>query len=246
MKYILNIFILFPLLMYGQKEDRGGSIFINLIPYASMMTNGNGLMVGYSYQTSKRFVHSLSVGMLYNNSPSGAEVENFTVDGKPIREWSTEIDYTTHRPFTFNSFVNSIDFENLDALGIKHFKPGMSYRQNKFINYDCSYAIPIYKFKLRIGFGGQFGLTNSEETHVGFTGKIISYITGEEDEFWINFNIRAKYIYLGAVSKLDFDYPITSNLRIGLTGGVHYIFNTNFMEDIKIFYAGVSTRVGIQ
>lgn len=245
MKYFAGIFILVPFLLLGQQPNKGSYIYIDLIPFASMLTNGNGLMVGYSYQTSKRFVHNISVGMLYNNAPSGAEVENFTVDGKPIREWTTEIDYTTHRPFTFAGLVSSNDFKNLDALGIKHFKPGMSYRINRFLNYDCLYAIPINKFMFKIGLGAQLGLTNSEETHVGFTGKIVSNITGEEDEFWINFNIRAKYLYLGAITKLDFDYPVTNNLRLGVTAGIQYIFDTNFREDTKIGYAGITTRIGI-
>lgn len=87
--------------------------------------------------------------------------------------------------------------------------------------------------------------TTRDETHVGFTGEIISNLTGEQDEFWINFNIRAKYLYWGMLSKISVEYPITSNFKLGLVGGVHYIFAKNFSEDTKNAYMGITSRIGI-
>lgn len=107
------------------------------------------------------------------------------------------------------------------------------------------YDFKVNKLSILFGFGLQGGLTTRDETHVGFTGKITSNITGEEDEFWINFNIRAKYLYWGALSKLSFEYPITSNLKLGLVGGVNYIFAKQFSEDSKDAYFGLTTRIAI-
>ncbi|MBP9927219.1 MAG: hypothetical protein KBF45_14655 [Cyclobacteriaceae bacterium] len=244
MKFSFLLILFIPIWATAQNNSNN-FIYIELVPFASMMSNGNGAQFGFSHKTKNHFVHNFGLGFLFNNSPSGNEVDKFSFNDKPIREWSSEIDYTTHRPFTFENLVDGNDFENLDNYGIKHFKPQLSYRLNRYLNYDLQYDFRIKKLDLLIGVGLQGGLTVREDTYVGFTGKIISDVTGEEDEFWIQFNIRAKYLYWAPTSKLVVEYPVGKNLKLGLNCGLNYIFGRNFTNDTVILYGGLGVKVGI-
>ncbi|MEY4902663.1 MAG: hypothetical protein RLZZ292_478 [Bacteroidota bacterium] len=252
MKYFIFLcFIVFSsFTIYGQnkvkrQQQQTSSLSIELIPVALMQSAGSGLNIQYGVEGKSRFKSLFSIGFLYNNSNTGHEREYFTSNGVPLAEWSTEVDIETTRPYPLGGVVNSNDFNNLDKLGIKQFKPKLAYRLNRYVSYEFLYKVLNKKLAIASGVGLTFGLTNRDDTHVGFTGTIENPVSGLSERFWVNINIRAKYLYTGATAKLLIDYPITDRLNLGATLGLHYIFDKNFSEDIKIPYLGLTTKIKI-
>jgi hypothetical protein len=159
-----------------------------------MMGIGSGLNIQYGTEFKNRFCRVASFGFMYENYNTGFEREFFTSNGVPLAEWPTEVDIETNRPYPLGGVVNGIDFENLDKLGFKQYKPKMGYRLNRYLSYELMYRITSNKLKMYAGVGPTLGLTNRDDTHVGFTGTIKNTFYGLEERFWININIRAKYL----------------------------------------------------
>lgn len=230
--------------LYGQENSKQYSVSLEAIPLAIMQGNANGLNVGFSIE-NKKLIHSFSLGFMFSNFYSGHELGTLKVNDTLPARYSTEVDIYTNRPYPLGGVVNDIDLSNLDSYGIKQFTPLMSYRLNRYINYELLYKLIDKRVKLMFGFGFGAGLTNREDTHVGFTGEITNGFNNLTERFWININIRAKYLYLNALSKLVIEYPISKKVNLGLSGGIQYIFDKNFNEDVKIPYLGLSARVKI-
>ncbi|MEZ4906706.1 MAG: hypothetical protein R2771_03460 [Saprospiraceae bacterium] len=182
---------------------------------------------------------------MYSNFYSGHELGSILVNDTLPARYSTEVDITTDRPYPLGGVVNGIDFSNLDSYGIVQFVPKMSYRLNRYINYELLYKIIDKKIKIDFGLGLGVGLTNREDTHVGFTGEITNGFNNLTERFWININIRAKYIYLNALTRLNIEYPVSNKVNLGLSGGIQYIFDKNFNEDVKVAYLGLYSKFNL-
>jgi hypothetical protein len=229
-------------MIYGQIK-KNSYLIAELTPTTLTKGNGSGLSIQYGVEGNNRLFSLFSIGFMYDNYTTGLEREFFTSNGVPLAEWSTEVDIETTRPYPLSGVVNSNDFKNLDKLGIKQFKPKIGYRLNRYIAYELLYKLLNKKLNIYSGFGSTFGITNRDDTHVGFTGTIRNGINGTSEKFWVNINIRAKYLYLGATNKIFIDYPITERVKFGVSTGLHYIFDKNFREDTKIPYFSVTTKV---
>lgn len=227
----------------GQVNTGNNSLSFEIIPTSFMMSVGSGLNIQYGFESKNKLLSLVSVGFMYNDYTTGFERELFTSNGVPLAKWSTEVDIKTNRPYPLGGVVNSIDFQNIDKLGFKQFKPKMGYRLNRYILYEMLYKVKIRKIRIFAGAGVALGMTNRDDTHVGFTGTIKNGVNGLEERFWININIRAKYLYFGGTAKIDFLYPVNRRLDVGLTSGIHYIFDKYFREDIKIPYLGIVTKI---
>ena len=242
MKYLLTL-ILLIIIVFNSYCQRKHSVSIELIPVAQLFTEASGAQVSYNMEHN-RFIHSFTLGFVYANYHSGFELEDYTVNGQPIRKWSTEVDIETNRPYPFG-VVNNIHFHNLDVLGIKQYKPNLSYRLNRYFTYELLYKVLDRKVNISGGVGTTIGLTNRDDTVVGFTGEIIDGITKQKEEFWININIRAKYLYLGWTGRFIADYPITERFKLGLSSGFHYIFDKEWRADQTMYYVGVFGQIRI-
>lgn len=241
------IYLMFDTVVYCQhKIQSNNSISIEIIPWALFQTPGSGLNITYNRETSKAFNHAFSIGFLYNNFETGFERELYTLNGVPLAQWSTEVDIETKRPYPLNGVVNDNDFRNLDNLGIKQFKPKLGYRLNRAVAYELSYFIINKKLRLGAGIGTTLGMTDRDDTHVGFTGNITNNLTGQTERFWVNINIRARYLYLGFNSKISLDYPVSESIRVGVNLGLNYIFDKNFQEDIKIPLVGLTGKFNLK
>lgn len=87
-------------------------------------------------------------------------------------------------------------------------------------------------------------LISQHRVHVYyFTGKIRNDVNGLEERFWVNINIRSKYIYIGALSNLRIEYVLRENFKLGFIAGLHYIVDKEFREDTKIPYLGLSNKI---
>ena len=148
------------------------SLSFEIIPVSYMMTVGSGLNIQYAFESKKRFLSLVSAGFMYNNFNTGHEREFFTSNGVPLAKWSTEVDINTTRPYPLGGIVNSNDFQNLDKLGFKQFKAKMGYRLNRYLSYELLYKLSKRKLQFYAGGGITLGMTNSDETHVGFSGNI--------------------------------------------------------------------------
>jgi hypothetical protein len=230
----------------SQTKFKHQSLSFEIIPAAFMMSIGSGLNIQYGYEPNNRILTTASIGFLYNNYTTGFERELFTSNGVPLAEWSTEVDIETNRPYPLGGVVNSIDFKNIDRLGFKQYKPKMGYRLNRHFSCELLYKAINRKLKLYSGIGIMLGLTNRDDTHVGFTGTIRNDFNGLEERFWININIRAKYLFMGGTAKMNLLYPINDKLDIGLTSGIYYIFDKRFREDIKIPYLGITSKIKLK
>lgn len=229
----------------GQPKTAHHSLSFEIIPSSFMMSVGSGLNIQYGFESKNKFLSLLGIGFMYDNYTTGFEREFFTSNGVPLAEWSTEVDIETNRPYPLGGVVNSIDFQNIDKLGFKQYKPKMGYRLNRYFLYELLYKVSGRKIQIFTGAGLTVGMTNRDDTHVGFTGTIKNEFNGLEERFWININIRAKYLYLGSTAKINLIYPVNSRLNVGLTSGIHYIFDKKFREDIKIPYIGVTTKINL-
>lgn len=249
MKKQIIIIILVLLGIYtksiGQSKVKHHSVSFEVIPMAFMMSAGSGLNIQYGYEFNSRLFSLATIGFMYNNYTTGFEIELFTSNGIPLAEWSTEVDIFTNRPYPLGGVVNDIDFENLERLGFKQFKPKMGYRLNRFLSCELLYKTINRQIQMYAGIGMTLGMANRDDTHVGFTGTIKNGFNGSEERFWININIRSKYLYLGSTAKLLIVYPINDRFSVGLSSGIHYLFDKNFREDTKIPYLGITTIISI-
>ena len=141
--------------------------------------------------------------------------------------------------------VNQIDFNNLDSWGLKHYKPKMSFRLNRYFTYEILYKLLDKKLNISTGIGTTIGITNREDTWVGFTGEIQNNVSGLSEEMWVNINIRAKYLYLGWTGKLVADYLVTERLNLGISDGFHYIFDKEWGADETLYYVGLLSIIKI-
>ncbi len=244
----LSLAACLPALLSGQRASTEPGTYarhtlaIELIPWGYLQTGQTtGLQAGYEY-SRRRWTHAFTAGMVYDNFHSGLERETVTVNGQPPAGWSTEVDIFTTRPYPLGGVVNELDFRWLESWGFRHSRPKQSYRLNRYLTYECLYHIVQgRRFSLRLGPGITAGLTNRDDTVVGFTGDISSGVTGHTERFWININVRARYLYWGPAARLVADYRISERFSLGLSGGLHYIFAKGFREDVKMPYLGVRT-----
>jgi hypothetical protein len=226
-------------------QNKKYSIAIDLLPLAYITTSGSGLNVNYNYKPSKgKMSYEFGIGFMYNNYNSGLEREFYTQNGVPLANWSTEVDIMTSRPYPLGGVVNENDFYNIDKLGIVQYKPKLAYRLNRFVTLATYYNIVARKkINCDFGIGLTSGLSNRDETHVGFTGNISNEFNGLQERFWVNINIRSKYLYIGALSNFRIEYTIRDNFRLGFIAGLHYIVDKEFREDAKIPYLGLSNKI---
>lgn len=221
------------------------SIIVEVMPVAFMKGNGTGLNATYKKMFNNKLGLSFSMGMIYDNFHSGLEREFFTMDGEPIERWSTEVDIYMDRPYPLGGIVNDNDFSYFEQLGITHYKPRTSYRLNRYIILDFVYSYPMKKWAFHFSAGPTLGLTNRDDVIVGFTGEIMNNFAGDSERFWVNFNFRSKYLYFGTAGKLALDYHLSEKLSLGLSCGVHYIFDRHFGEDDKLLYLGLTVTTKI-
>lgn len=243
--FIFSTLLWIPTKSIGQPKTKHHALSFEVVPAALMVGLGSGLNLQHSYNFNSRLSSLSTVGFMYNSYTTGLERELFTSNGVPLAEWSTEVDIYTNRPYPLGGVVNMIDFENLDRLGFKQYKPKMGYRLNRYLSSELLYKVLNRKLQIYAGLGTMIGLTNRDDTHVGFTGTIENGFTGLKERFWININIRAKYMYLGSTAKLLFIYSVNDRLGLGFSSGIHYIFDKRFREDTKIPYIGITAKVGI-
>ena len=217
---------------------------VEIIPVAQLLAGANGAQISYNY-SHNRFIHSFTGGFIFSNFETGTEFEKFSSNGNPVAKWSTEVDIETNRPYPLGGVVNQIDFDNLDSWGFKSYKPKIRYRLNRYITYELLYNIFNKKINIYTGIGLTAGITNREESWVGFPGIIENEVFGLSEEMWVNINIRAKYLYLGWTGKLVADYPITERLNLGISGGFHYIFDKEWGADETLYYVGLLSKIWI-
>lgn len=246
MKTILSIVlsIILSNMLYCQNINKQHTLTIEILPIAQLLAGANGAQISYNYQKN-RIVHSFTGGFVFSNFSTGTELENFTSNGEPLAKWATEVDIETNRPYPLGGVVNQIDFTNLDSWGLKSYKPKMGFRLNRYVTYELSYNIINKKLNIYSGIGITSGLTNREESWVGFPGDIKNEVSGLSEKIWVNINIRAKYLYLGWTGKLVVDYPISNKVKIGLSGGFNYIFNKDWGADETLYYIGILGKLKI-
>ncbi|MEZ4906705.1 MAG: hypothetical protein R2771_03455 [Saprospiraceae bacterium] len=225
--FLISVFLLYLLSNIEAQNSSRNSVSIEIIPLAVMQANATGLNVSYQHDKN-RFVHFLSIGFIYTNFHPGTQLGSVKVSDTLPARYSTEVDITTNRPYPLGGVVDENDFNNLDNYGIKQFIPKMSFRLNRFVNYDLLYKVIDRKLKVNFGLGVGIGLTNREDSYVGFVGTIKNEFNELSDELWVNINIRAKYIYLNASARLNIEYPISKNVNLGISGGIQKIFDKNF------------------
>lgn len=228
--------------IFGQTINKNKEILIELVPFFYMSDVGMGIQVGYTLTKGAQFDNLLTYGVVYDYFNSAYPMP--FVNGEPIAELSTESTVFDKDPYPFFIPDQTI-FNHYREMGFKHFKPFQGYRINHFLTYEFLYHTYSYKkVDFGVGLGATLGLTMTE-SQVGAYNQELAIFGGDPHMFWIEFNMRSRYLYYGATQKAYVGYRVGQNLTLGVSAGLQYLFAKNFMQDDFIPYIGALIKVGI-
>lgn len=248
-KYLLVFSFLFVFIqLIGQNKKWDHSLVVEVIPFSHKLYDGTGLNVNYQIE-KKRFCHSITLGFNYFEFETGHSQFITNFDDDPGR-YSTSVDYEIDEDFPFlyqNSINGKNDYEILQNYGLSNLKPALDYRLQRYLTYEILGKVLQNKINIYVGLGLSLGLVNTSYTVYSMDGFIVKDDKNAlVEDFWVRFNVRAKYLYVAPTTKLIIEYPINDRLDLGISGGLHFLLDREFKaEDYSLSYLGIRAKIKI-
>lgn len=235
--------------MYQQKifAQFNNSIGIQLMPWVKSETNSaTGIYLDFNRKISKNWFINFGYGMLYDNF---WQPDEFDLSKHP-KIMPTESNlYNFSVPEPFNIPQPSI-LDDIRNSGLKNYSIHDSHRIDHFINFNFGYSLlKTTNHSLYVSTGAILGIADrtfsvkSDSIFFSAGLNIAHPFIPPNLDFWLVFQIRSRYMYLGYNYKVNYDYYFNDKISIGLSLASNVSLRRNFKKEQEFYYLGISSKV---
>ena len=237
------------IVIYSQetKAQFKNNISIQVMPLVKSETNSaTGLYIAYDRQLSASWFVNFGYGMLYDNFWQSDEYDlkkhpNFM----PVESKLNNL--TDPQPF----FIpDKSVVKHISESGLKNLSLYDSNRVDHFLNVNAGYTVKASK-KIHISTSAGLILGMAERTFSVHADSVIlsagvntpNPLIPADLPFWVVFQVRSRYLYLGYTYKANFDYFFNEKFSLGLSVGSNVSLRKNFKKEQDFYFLGVSSKV---
>lgn len=241
---LLTFFLIFPKFINAQFKN---SIGIHILPWVKSETNSaTGIYLDFDRKLNPKWYLNFGYGMLYDNYWQSDE---FDLSKHPnIMPIEINI-YNIPDPQRFVIPQSSI-LNDIKNSGISNYKIHDSHRIDHFLNFNIGYEIlSNKKHKLSSSTGLILGMADRTFSVKSDSLYLAAGVFDQHPfipidlNFWVVFQIRSRYMYLGYNYKINYDYYFNDKISLGLSLASNVSLRKNFRKEQDFYFLGVSSKV---